>query len=1191
MPTKRPRFPPEYAAVCLQHPCTEKATSTDKVHLLEFWARHGLDSRNPSLLIAEDAKHETCSVTRNHADTHNSKIANILSERAPIPYAPLILKWPHPAVLDLLVQQAQTPFDPCLSMCSVSQRPDFHILRALDNEQRVAAEVLSLVEECSVSSKKGQQEKPEQDSYVTRLEAALVTLGHEGALYNVPATMMPMWDKVSAEPVGGLKNVVYFALCPEHLVPLTHMFLRDVCCEYESCKLGTQTPGSSSPNLRVLSGVLPIPLKASSDLVKQQGGGARYHPVLGTSTNHAVGFHPGLDSHLSHAASTTSADYHPSMEPSSFISNTGSVTATSAAGQDMHFCRNLRYTLDMLQRHLLLNPLPEPLVKTAPDSVPNNVAGNISSSCVRDAASIVIYIIPPTQEKGAVARMLLEAVCRLSPVTPEGYTSASSSSKQRSNQDAHTATSATADSATVAPSTPPLKEAAGSEAEMIASEVLHLKQQLEQAALYFGAASENYFPVLPSGTRGSGAAGGTSNPTPYPLPVPPTLPSLTPTNRLSITLQPISLSMLQDVTGDCARATAFSVYSKLRPISKGLDFRDQTDQQKPVLNALYPASAPEPSLPKHCDSIALPDPQIPQSNCGASSSGSSLQHPSFHKCVSGWHMLSASNPLTRVYEPLTVLAEPDIALHPGRDPMVSPESTVLYCSYAWHLTEMRADLAAPGCTHQGSLSTVWCCICWTDDLGELLEAKSVTLMKDTASTLTATADDVEAVTLGPLAGPYQARTQASAAEAVSQVVAAETNALMQRLDATCRREQCLFSDSISDVSSSERCVQKSLFSCVIVTKVGGWSVGEEAAWQELRSESLQVPSVTSKAEATGIRDQSSLEAAGRRDQSSLKAAGRRDQSSLEAAGRRDQSSLEAAGRRDQSSLEAAGRRDQSSLEAAGRRDQSSLEAAGRRDQSSLEATGRRDQSSLLDIEPPAPSSYLRSPCMSWIVTCIDEVAGYPVDSSLMNLPVGNFLIKNMSSPQSVPFVAATASQHDRRPTFESKVLSNEPEERSTTLQVVAMPQGSDLEVDSADMTDQVFSMRMRMLDLGMNYPLSVVDLDTPEGTRCPAGKTAPFSPLRSVELALHESPSCTEPASSVEKFVAQKLLSLTQLSTALCSLGRHRQVGIRGLERILPYACERGDTSSFMPVHCHTAQMLLWLCLACESVVEGETNW
>jgi hypothetical protein len=150
MPQKRPRFPPEYVALSLDDACTLEAPCFNKPDLLGLWGRYGLKTRKYSITATEDVKNEKGYENRSGIHSRDSSCAELMSERTPVHYAPFILKWPHPAVLDFLVQQAHTPFDPCLNSCSLLGMPSLNVPgRALEDEI-VAARVLSLVQECFI---------------------------------------------------------------------------------------------------------------------------------------------------------------------------------------------------------------------------------------------------------------------------------------------------------------------------------------------------------------------------------------------------------------------------------------------------------------------------------------------------------------------------------------------------------------------------------------------------------------------------------------------------------------------------------------------------------------------------------------------------------------------------------------------------------------------------------------------------------------------------------------------------------------------------------------------------------------------------------------------------------------------------------------------------------------------------------
>jgi hypothetical protein len=384
---------------------------------------------------------------------------------------------------------------------------------------------------------------------------------------------------------------------------------------------------------------------------------------------------------------------------------------------------------------------------------------------------------------------------------------------------------------------------------------------------------------------------------------------------------------------------------------------------------------------------------------------------------------------------------------------------------------------------------------WTDHIGELQESKATVLVRDCTGALEA-AEVAEAGTMSASEAACEAlRIQASVSTAVSQLVVTETLALMLRLDATCGERKGIQDSTplVVSLSGDEGPAHKSLFSCVIVTKVGGWSAGEEAAWQVIEKGNHQGPS----APAT------------------------------------------------------------------------------------TQVTGRNPPFFPLGIATSDPVPIMHTPSVSWIVTCLDGVAKYPLNPGLMGLPSGSFLVLKRPISSIVSSAISTTSSLKLE-----AVSTGHTQSSPSTLQIVSVPQCSDhYENGSHSMIDQAMCLELRMLPVAscLGGHQQDVEEHSPEHMHSHNGEV-----FRNGKL-MQESTS----ASSAEKYVAQRLLHLSQLSTALHSLGRQRQVGIGGLEDGLSHmsTTERGDGALFMPIHCHAAVVLLRLCLACESAVEGRTNW
>ncbi len=184
---------------------------------------------------------------------------------------------------------------------------------------------------------------------------------------------------------------------------------QEVACEYSACNLGVQAAGPSGPAMRALGGIIPIPLTAAPSSLgapNAPSGSGWFHPLLGASSNHAAGFHPGLAADLGRAAARGAAECGdgPTSLPTSEAD-----AADAADAPELQYCRNLRYMLDMLQRQLVLSPPPEPLHANLPPLTEGGLeVGDAASSAV----SVVVYIVTPTSKPGGAARSILEAACR-----------------------------------------------------------------------------------------------------------------------------------------------------------------------------------------------------------------------------------------------------------------------------------------------------------------------------------------------------------------------------------------------------------------------------------------------------------------------------------------------------------------------------------------------------------------------------------------------------------------------------------------------------------------------------------------------------------------------------------------------------------------------------------------------------------
>lgn len=458
--------------------------------------------------------------------------------------------------------------------------------------------------------------------------------------------------------------------------------LQELACEYRSCQLGQLLPGPSSPTLRAIDGIIPVPLTApASEADAQPSSGAApvavaprlpFHPLLGAQSNHAAGFHPGLDQGLGSSAATAGGRDGDTPLRSGFGQGSGDTAAGAMAadgsvgggsarpggrGPDWAYTRNLRHVLDMLQRHLMVSPPPElqhaiaaaaaaapphrqPLCSAGGPAaaagagaaaaasgndhashapVPagasaSHVAPSISersagvlqpgfcSSRQGAPVSLAVFVVSPSDQPGAAVRALVEAACRLAPAAAPCGSDASPAGDEGGGATSVGGVGGVGAAEPLGPTTPPLEEASGSAGASAAGaqqrgsrapaaggalpgaaplatapavtvvELQHLQEQLEQVHQYLGAAADNYWPVLPPGTTGFGAAGATSAPLRLPLPDAPGMASLVsaPLCRCNVTLQAIDLAVLRDASGSGPRATALSLYSKVRHLPSAL---------------------------------------------------------------------------------------------------------------------------------------------------------------------------------------------------------------------------------------------------------------------------------------------------------------------------------------------------------------------------------------------------------------------------------------------------------------------------------------------------------------------------------------------------------------------------------------------------------------------------------------------
>ena len=574
-------------------------------------------------------------------------------------------------------------------------------------------------------------------------------------------------------------------------------------CEYSACGLGVHRAGASGPALRALGGIIPVPLTDPESVVHHPqgyeaggalpagyrggtavGNGSWFHPLLGASSNHATGFHPGLEGGPGVAVGVSGG-------------SSAQLAAGSGAGvgQDHHYCRNLRYTLDMLQRHLMTNPPSEPLYAAGPraSSVGDGAnatwcgaggggAGDEASAAA--AALVVVYVVAPTEQPGAIVRSLLEAACRLAPLGPRTSSPLGTAQAAACPEERRPAAEVSV------PTTPPLDGNTASQQQqeqmsIQASELQHLRAQLEEVDRYLGAAADNFIPVLPqdSGSTGFGAAGATSAPHLVPLPRPPPLSDLGPLTSVDITLQPLDLAVLQDLSGGAARATALAVYSKLRRLPSALSH--------PLPSMLSQDAGSGHSLSSDPHGLLVVgrradgDERPPAADRGRGPLASS----------------SGCSPF--LYEPPMVLQGTEAGSGTSIDGKPSAPQA-LHCSYSWHALTEHSDG-----TNASVPVKVWVAMAWTDSTGELLEAKAAALPP-------------------------------CATEAVRGAARAEARAAFE--PGLAMRDALVAADVCRCVLTESRVMYSNVqahgaaggvFNRIVVTKAGPMASGEAFAWEQL----------------------------------------------------------------------------------------------------------------------------------------------------------------------------------------------------------------------------------------------------------------------------------------------------------------------------------------------------------------------
>jgi hypothetical protein len=128
-----PRIPPDYAAVPLVSSATVGESSKSSGDRTYVSSRRKQQTASVSTAQELPVKSGPCDLGSSH-ELHGASHLGIGAasspdrlpeERAPIPYAPLLLQWPNAAVLDLVVQQCRSPHDPGLTAMLPCEEPSY----------------------------------------------------------------------------------------------------------------------------------------------------------------------------------------------------------------------------------------------------------------------------------------------------------------------------------------------------------------------------------------------------------------------------------------------------------------------------------------------------------------------------------------------------------------------------------------------------------------------------------------------------------------------------------------------------------------------------------------------------------------------------------------------------------------------------------------------------------------------------------------------------------------------------------------------------------------------------------------------------------------------------------------------------------------------------------------------------------
>ncbi|KAL4857282.1 Mediator of RNA polymerase II transcription subunit 13-like [Chlorella vulgaris] len=172
----------------------------------------------------------------------------------PAQIAPLRCTWPHPAVVELVVQQCwpvagAAALAAPLALQQLGHQPASwwnRMLPSLSLLHPPLSELQHRALRATSCSGAVHNSLPGVQMQTLPLPQPNVLLGYEDDWLEVAPQVLPLWQATPLTPFAGPKPLLSYLVCPMQQLPQAQQFVKDVGSAYENCNLGGHLPASST---------------------------------------------------------------------------------------------------------------------------------------------------------------------------------------------------------------------------------------------------------------------------------------------------------------------------------------------------------------------------------------------------------------------------------------------------------------------------------------------------------------------------------------------------------------------------------------------------------------------------------------------------------------------------------------------------------------------------------------------------------------------------------------------------------------------------------------------------------------------------------------------------------------------------------------------------------------------------------